>query len=50
MSYTDMLATFFAHDDGETQGLKGHAENESSVSDDIAVMLRKPSDLGLSER
>ena len=30
MSYTDMLATFFVHDGGDTQKwrLKGHAENE----------------------
>src|SRR3546814_2133032 len=30
MKYTDMLATFFAHDGGSTQNwrLKGHAENE----------------------
>lgn len=30
MSYTDMLATFFVHDGGNTQKwrLKGHAENE----------------------
>ena len=52
MSHTDMLATFFAHDGGETQKwrLKGHAENEfwrwlASWS----VMLRKPSDLGYSD-
>ena len=30
MSYTDMLATFFIHDGGDTQKwrLKGHAEND----------------------
>jgi superfamily II DNA or RNA helicase len=49
MSYTDMLATFFTHDGGETQKwrLKGHAENafwEWMAS--WGVMLRKPSDLG----
>jgi hypothetical protein len=51
MSYTDMLATFFVHDGGDTQKwrMKGHAENAfwqwlSSWS----VMLRKPSDLGYS--
>lgn len=48
MSYTDMLATFFTHDGGDTQKwrLKGHAENvfwEWVAS--WAVMIRKPSDL-----
>lgn len=48
MSYTDMLATFFVHDGGDTQKwrLKGHAENvfwEWMAS--WAVMIRKPSDL-----
>lgn len=52
MSYTDMLATFFTHDSGDTQKwrLKGHAENEFwkwMVS--WAVMLRKPSDLGYDD-
>jgi len=49
MSYTDMLATFFVHDGGETQKwrLKGHAENEFwKWMASWAVMLRKPSDLG----
>jgi hypothetical protein len=49
MSYTDMLATFFSHDGGETQKwrLKGHAENEFwKWMASWAVMLRKPSDLG----
>lgn len=49
MSYTDMLATFFAHDGGETQKwrLKGHAENDFwKWMASWAVMLRKPSDLG----
>jgi hypothetical protein len=49
MKYTDMLATFFAHDGGETQKwrLKGHAENEFwKWMASWAVMLRKPSDLG----
>lgn len=49
MSYTDMLATFFTHDGGETQKwrLKGHAENEFwRWMASWAVMLRKPSDLG----
>lgn len=51
MSYTDMLATFFTHDGGETQKwrLKGHAENEFwKWMASWAVMLRKPSDLGYS--
>jgi hypothetical protein len=49
MSYTDMLATFFTHDGGDTQKwrLKGHAENEFwRWMASWAVMLRKPSDLG----
>lgn len=49
MSYTDMLATFFIHDGGETQKwrLKGHAENDFwKWMASWAVMLRKPSDLG----
>ena len=49
MSYSDMLATFFVHDGGETQKwrLKGHAENEFwKWMASWAVMLRKPSDLG----
>lgn len=49
MSYTDMLATFFTHDGGETQKwrLKGHAENDFwRWMASWAVMLRQPSDLG----
>ncbi len=49
MSYTDMLATFFTHDGGETQKwrLKGHAENEFwKWMASWSVMIRKPSDLG----
>lgn len=49
MSYTDMLATFFVHDGGNTQKwrLKGHAENEFwRWMASWSVMLRKPSDLG----
>jgi len=49
MSYTDMLATFFIHDGGDTQKwrLKGHAEQEFwKWMASWAVMLRKPSDLG----
>lgn len=52
MSYTDMLATFFTHDGGETQKwrLKGHAEQEFwKWMASWAVMLRKPSDLGYSD-
>lgn len=52
MSYTDMLATFFTHDGGETQKwrLKGHAENEFwKWMASWAVMLRKPSDLGYTD-
>ena len=52
MSYTDMLATFFVHDGGDTQKwrLKGHAENEFwKWMASWAVMLRKPSDLGYSD-
>jgi hypothetical protein len=52
MSYTDMLATFFTHDGGDTQKwrLKGHAENEFwRWMASWAVMLRKPSDLGYSD-
>lgn len=52
MSYTDMLATFFTHDGGETQKwrLKGWAENrfwEWMAS--WAVMLRHPRDLGFEQ-
>ena len=49
MSYSDMLATFFVHDGGDTQKwrLKGHAENEFwKWMASWSVMLRKPSDLG----
>ncbi len=49
LSYTDMLATFFVHDGGDTQKwrLKGHAENDFwKWMASWAVMLRKPSDLG----
>lgn len=52
MSYTDMLATFFTHDGGETQKwrLKGHAETEFwKWMASWAVMLRKPSDLGYAD-
>ncbi|MCE5182494.1 MAG: helicase [Betaproteobacteria bacterium] len=49
MSYSDMLATFFSHDGGETQKwrLKGHAENDFwKWMASWSVMIRKPSDLG----
>lgn len=49
MSYTDMLATFFIHDGGDTQKwrLKGHAEDVFwRWMASWAVMLRSPSDLG----
>jgi hypothetical protein len=52
MSYTDMLATFFVHDGGDTQKwrLKGHAETEFwKWMASWAVMLRKPSDLGYED-
>lgn len=52
MSYTDMLATFFVHDSGETQAwrLKGHAEDEFwKWMASWAVMLRRPSDLGYDD-
>lgn len=52
MSYTDMLATFFTHDGGDTQKwrLKGHAENTFwQWMASWAVMLRKPSDLGYDD-
>jgi hypothetical protein len=52
MSYTDMLATFFTHDGGETQKwrLKGHAESEFwRWMASWSVMLRKPSDLGYDD-
>jgi hypothetical protein len=52
MRYTDMLATFFTHDGGDTQKwrLKGHAEDAFwKWMASWAVMLRKPSDLGYSD-
>lgn len=52
MKYTDMLATFFTHDNGDTQKwrLKGHAEAEFwKWMASWAVMLRKPSDLGYED-
>lgn len=52
MSYTDMLATFFMHDSGETQAwrLRGHAEKPFwQWMCSWAVTLRKPSDLGYAD-
>ena len=52
MKYTDMLATFFTHDGGDTQKwrLKGHAENDFwKWMASWAVMIRKPSDLGYED-
>lgn len=52
MKYTDMLATFFTHDGGDTAKwrLKGHAEDEFwKWMASWAVMLRKPSDLGYED-
>jgi len=49
MSYTDMLATFFVHDGGDTQKwrLKGHAEDAFwKWMASWSVMLRTPGDLG----
>jgi len=49
MSYTDMLATFFSHDGGETQKwrMKGHAEQDFwQWMASWSVMIRTPSDLG----
>lgn len=52
MSRTEMLATFFTHDGGDTSQwrLKGHAEDEFwKWLASWAVMLRKPSDLGYDD-
>jgi hypothetical protein len=52
MSYSDMLATFFTHDGGETQKwrLKGHAENDFwRWMASWSVLLQKPSDLGYED-
>jgi hypothetical protein len=52
MSRTEMLASFFVHDGGETSvwRLKGHAEAEFwKWCAGWAIMLRKPSDLGFSD-
>lgn len=52
MSRTEMLATFFVHDGGDTSQwrLKGHADDEFwKWLASWAVMLRKPSDLGYDD-
>lgn len=52
MSRTEMLASFFVHDGGETQKwrLKGHAMDEFwSWISSWAIALRAPSDLGYSD-
>ncbi len=52
MSQTDMLATFFVHDGGETQKwrLKGYAHDAFwKWMASWAVMIRKPSDLGYDD-
>ena len=52
MSRTEMLATFFVHDGGETAKwrLKGHAEQDFwKWICSWAVNLRRPSDLGYSD-
>jgi hypothetical protein len=52
LTRTEMLATFFVHDGGETQSwrLKGHAEKDFwTWLCSWAVMLRQPSDLGYSD-
>lgn len=52
-SRTEMLATYFVHDGGDTQKwrLKGHAEKEFfRWISQWAVMIEKPSDLGYSDQ
>lgn len=52
MSRTEMLATFFCHDGGDTSKwrLKGHAERDFwRWLCSWAVMVQKPSDLGYSD-
>ena len=53
MSKTEMLATFFVHDGGDTSKwrLKGHAEAEFwKWVASWAVMISKPSDLGYADK
>jgi hypothetical protein len=52
MSHTEMLATFFTHDGGDTSKwrLKGHAQDEFwKWVCSWAVLLRRPSDLGYDD-
>ncbi len=52
MNMTEMLATFFVHDGGETQKwrIKGHAQSDFwTWLCSWAIMIRKPSDLGYSD-
>ena len=52
MSHSEMLATFFTHDGGDTSKwrLKGHAQSEFwKWVCSWAVLLSKPSDLGFSD-
>lgn len=52
MSYTEMLATFFVHDGGDTSKwrLKGHAEDKFyEWLASWGVFLSRPSDLGYSD-
>lgn len=53
LTRTEMLSTFFVHDGGDTAKwrLKGHAEEEYwKWICQWAVMIRKPSDLGYSDK
>lgn len=53
MSKSEMLATFFVHDGGDTSKwrLKGHAESAFwRFIAQSCVMVRKPSDLGYSDK
>lgn len=52
MSSSEMLATYFTHDGGNTSKwrLRGHAEREFyRCLAQFAVMIRRPSDLGFSD-
>jgi hypothetical protein len=52
MKYTDMLATFFTHDGGETQKWRSQRPCRNEFwkwMASWAVMLRKPSDLGYDD-
>jgi transcription antitermination factor NusG len=53
MTRTDMLSTYFVHDGGETSKwrLKGHAEDDFwHWMASWSVMIRKPSDIGFSDK